>query len=95
MDTHPAPALPAFSLLNLVNRKVAPFDAPYWLASVDGTALNPPMLVEGVNAISTEFVGDGIFLSLWPAKRRAHVMHGLLVDPQAMLTFTFHAPDPA
>lgn len=93
MDTT-APALPAFSLLNLVNRKVNPFDAPFWLASIDGTALNPPMLVEGVNAYDDGVIVDSILLSVWPApeRRRQHVMHGILVDPQALLTFTFHDP---
>ena len=97
MDTHeyPAPALSAQSLFDLRSRRVAPFDEPFWLASVDGTAISPPMLVEGVNEIGEELespTGSGIFLSLWPANRRPHVMHGLLVDPQALLTFTFHAP---
>lgn len=92
MDTPTAPALPASSLLNLAKRKVAPFDEPYWLASIDGTALNPPMLVEGVDRLPEEDLITGIFLSVWPKLTRQHTMHGILVDDDAILTFTFHDP---
>ena len=93
MTDYPAPALSAQSLLDLASRKVAPFDEPYWVASIDGTEINPPMLVEGVNGLPEDLeIGTGIMLSVWPKRRRQHVMHGLIVDPQALLTFTFHDP---
>lgn len=98
MTTTPAPlpALPASSLHDLFNRKVVPFDQPFWLTEVDGTALNPPMLVEGVDLMSLiEGASPSILLSVWPADRRSHVMHGILVDADAKLTFTFHRPEPA
>jgi hypothetical protein len=93
MTTQPAPVLPASSLLDLATRKVAPFDKPYWLTSVDGTSVTPPMLVEGVNEFTfPDSDSPDILLSVWPELRRTHVMHGLVVDADAILTFTFDSP---
>jgi hypothetical protein len=88
MTTDTAPALPASSLLDLWFRRVAPFDrsATVLLAGVDGTAIDPPMLIEGINSIPDDNpVGTGIFLSVWPENRRPHIMHGVFVDEAAVL----------
>lgn len=52
------------------------------LAGVEGTRIDPPMLIEGVDEVAYTVDPDSpyVHLSVWSARHRAHTMHGFGFD---------------
>lgn len=74
-------------------------EAVAWLVEIEGTRLDPPMLIEGATVVpdiwNVGSVDVDIVLSVWPHNPRPHTMHGLVLKPDTPIIVTADRDDPA
>lgn len=75
--------LPASSLLDLTTRRVPPFDQPVYISELDGTRLDPPVLLEMATPCADPDLPGWVVLDIWTKNHGPHMMTGVIVNPAA------------